>query len=90
MNVLAINSSPHKDNVNTAMILNPFQDGMKEAGADVELYCTSDLKIDPCLGDLSCMIRTPGRCIHGDDMTRHLPKVNQADYHRICLASQLR
>jgi multimeric flavodoxin WrbA len=37
MNVLAINSSPHKDNVNTAMILNPFQDGMKEAGADVEL-----------------------------------------------------
>lgn len=79
MKVLAINSSPHKEKGNTALILNPFLEGMQEAGAEVELFYTSDLKIDPCKGDLSCWIRTPGRCIHEDDMTWLLPKVTQAD-----------
>jgi multimeric flavodoxin WrbA len=45
MNVLAINGSPHMDDGNTAMILNPFLDGMKEAGANVELIYTRKLKL---------------------------------------------
>ena len=40
MKVIAINSSPNMDKGNTAAILNPFLDGMKEAGAEVELYFT--------------------------------------------------
>lgn len=32
MKVLAINSSPRMDRGNTALILNPFLEGMKEAG----------------------------------------------------------
>lgn len=83
--VLAINSSPLKDKGNTALILNPFLDGMKEAGAEVELYYTRDLKINPCLGDLSCMFRTPGKCIHEDDIIWLQMKVRQADV--IVLAS---
>lgn len=42
MIAIAINSSPHKENRNTVLILNPFLEGMKEAEADVELYFTSD------------------------------------------------
>jgi len=38
MNVLAINGSPHMDDGNTAMILNPFSEGMKEAGAVLVNY----------------------------------------------------
>lgn len=79
MKVLAINSSPHRDKGNTALILNPFLKGMKEAGAEVELFYANDLKINPCKGDFSCWIRTPGRCIHDDDMAWLLPKVTQAD-----------
>lgn len=79
MKVLAINSSPHRDKGNTALILNPFLKGMKEAGAEVEIFYANDLKINPCKGDFSCWIRTPGRCIHDDDMTWLLPKVTQAD-----------
>jgi len=78
-NVLAINGSPNKDRGNTAQILNPFLEGMREAGADVNLYYTEDLTINSCKGDLSCYILTPGRCIHDDDMTWLLPRINEAD-----------
>jgi multimeric flavodoxin WrbA len=40
MKVLAINSSPRMDKGNTALILNPFLEGMKEAGAEVDLFYT--------------------------------------------------
>ncbi|PKL59533.1 MAG: flavodoxin family protein [Methanomicrobiales archaeon HGW-Methanomicrobiales-4] len=79
MKVIAINSSPHKDTGNTAVILDPFLQGMKEAGAEVDLYYTDDLTISSCRGDFSCMAMTPGKCIHDDDMRWLVPKMEQAD-----------
>lgn len=79
MKALAINSSPRKGKGNTALILNPFLEGMKEAGAEVELYYTSDLKINPCQGDISCWLKTPGECIHKDDMSWLILKITQTD-----------
>lgn len=79
MKVLAFNSSPNMDKGNTALILNSFLKGMKEAGADVELFYTKTLKINPCLGDFSCVIKTPGQCIQKDDMQTIYPKLNAAD-----------
>lgn len=79
MNVLAINGSPHMDDGNTAIILTPFLDGMKEAGANVELFYTRKLKIGPCNGDLSCWFKNPGRCGQDDDMQMLLPKFKEAD-----------
>jgi multimeric flavodoxin WrbA len=79
MNVLAINASPHKNKGNTALILSPFLEGMSAAGADRELIYTSDLQIHPCNGDLSCLFRPDGRCIHRDDMDRIIPKIRDAD-----------
>ena len=54
MKALAINGGPHMDDGNTALILNPFLEGMKEAGANVEPFYTMKLKIGPCNGDMSC------------------------------------
>lgn len=85
MKVLAFNSSPHKDKGNTALILNPFLDGMKEAGAEVELFYTIDLKINPCYGDFNCWTKTPGRCFQKDDMSMLYPKIEHAEI--IVLAS---
>jgi multimeric flavodoxin WrbA len=79
MNVLAINGSPHMDEGNTALILNPFLDGMREAGADVELFYTRKLKIGPCNGDMSCWFKNPGKCGQDDDMQMLLPKIKEAD-----------
>jgi multimeric flavodoxin WrbA len=79
MRVLAINSSPRKDKGNTALILNPFLDGMKEAGADVELIYAVDLKINPCYGEFNCWTKTPGICSQKDDMPMINQKMSQAD-----------
>ena len=79
MKVLAINGSPHMDNGNTALILDPFLEGMKEAGANVDLYHTRNLKIGPCNGDMSCWFKNPGKCGQDDDMKMLLPKFKEAD-----------
>lgn len=77
--VLAINSSPKKDKGNTSLILDPFLDGMREAGADVELYYTRDLKINPCSGEFHCWVKQPGECYQRDDMQQLYPKLKEAD-----------
>jgi multimeric flavodoxin WrbA len=79
MKVLAINSSPNMDTGNTARILGPFLEGMSEAGADVEVLYTRKLDINPCYGEYSCWLKTPGKCFQKDDMEKVLPKIGQAD-----------
>lgn len=77
--VLAINSSPKRGKSNTSLILNPFLDGIKEAGADVELFYTRDLEIKPCTGEFNCWMKHPGECYQQDDMKQLYPKLEEAD-----------
>ena len=79
MKVVAINSSPNMDKGNTALILDPFLEGMREVGADVELFYTSKMKISPCQGEFNCWVKTPGKCFQKDDMQMLLPKLAEAD-----------
>jgi multimeric flavodoxin WrbA len=79
MKVVAINSSPKMGNGNTALILDPFLDGMRTAGAEVDLFYTKKLKINPCEGEFSCWLKTPGECFQTDDMAKLLPKMRDAD-----------
>jgi len=79
MNVLALNGSPHMDDGNTALILKPFIEGMKEAGAKVDVFYTKKLNIGPCNGDMSCWFKNPGKCGQNDDMQMLLPKLKEAD-----------
>jgi multimeric flavodoxin WrbA len=79
MKVLAVNSSPKTDKGNTARILDPFLEGMKEGGADVELFFTKKLDIKPCQGELNCWLKTPGECFQDDDMGKLRPKFAEAD-----------
>jgi multimeric flavodoxin WrbA len=67
------------DNGNTALILNPFLEGMKEVGAEVELFYTRKLKINPCRGDFICWLKTPGECWQKDDMQMLYPKLREAE-----------
>jgi multimeric flavodoxin WrbA len=79
MKVFAINGSPKKNNSNTSVILNPFLDGMREAGADVEIVHAKSLDISPCLGCGTCIFKTPGQCVQKDDMGELFLKLITAD-----------
>ena len=76
---VAINFSPKMDKGNTALILNPFLDGIREAGAEVELFYDRKLQINPCRGGLNCYRKTPGVCWQKDDMQMLYPKLGEAD-----------
>jgi len=79
MKVLAFNASPRGDRGNTALILNPFLEGMREARADVELFYNKKLKINHCQACFNCWLKTPGICSQKDDMRWLLPKMREAD-----------
>lgn len=73
MKVLALNSSPRKDEESyTAMMLKYLVEGMREAGAEVEVANLREKKIKNCIGCFTCWSKTPGQCVHNDDMTNDL------------------
>ncbi len=79
MKVLALNSSPGGSKGNTALILKPFLEGMKNENADVTYYDLKDLNINMCRACVSCWFRTPEVCSQSDDMKWLLPKIKEAD-----------
>jgi multimeric flavodoxin WrbA len=74
-----INGSPRMEKGNTALILTPFLEGMKDAGANTELVYAKRLKINPCIGDFQCWFEKVGKCIHKDDMQTIYPKLRMAN-----------
>lgn len=79
MKLLAFNASPRKTGGATEVIMNRFIEGAKEAGADVERHYVTDLMINGCKGCFSCWWKTPGQCVHRDDMDWIIPKMADAD-----------
>jgi len=73
MKVLALNSSARagKDS-KTGMMLDALVAGMRECGAQVEVVHLKDKKMRVCAGCFTCWTKTPGQCIHQDDMTGEL------------------
>ncbi|MEM2110706.1 MAG: flavodoxin family protein [Candidatus Bathyarchaeia archaeon] len=77
--VVAINGSVRMEKSDTAMLMEPFLEGMKDAGASVELFYVKRLNIKPCIGDFHCWYTKPGECIIPDDMQILYPKLRSAD-----------
>jgi len=79
LKVLVINSSPRKNRGATGGILTHFVEGMRNAGAEVDIIYTRDLDIGDCRGCFNCWTSTPGRCIQEDDMSDVLTKFAESD-----------
>jgi putative sterol carrier protein len=81
MKVIAINSSPRADGTSkTGIMLDALTKGMVEAGADVETIPLRRKKVNHCVGCFTCWTKTPGVCVHKDDMTNEVyPKWLAAD-----------
>lgn len=77
--VVGINSSPQMDKGITVLILTPFLEGMRDAGAEVKLFYTKKLKINPCQGEFYCSLKKPGECFQKDDMQMLYPNLYEAD-----------
>ena len=79
MKVIAINGSPHGDKGNTELILSPFLEGMRAAGAEVNVFHAKTMTVHPCQGEYACWFRTPGKCFQEDDMQTLVPELLTAD-----------
>ena len=79
MKVLVINGSAREEKGHTAKVLDPFIKGMKQAGAQVELLYSKQLKVHPCTGEFDCWHRNPGQCYINDSMQEVYPKLKEAD-----------
>jgi multimeric flavodoxin WrbA len=78
--VTVVNGSPKMDKGNTAFLLSPFITGMQKAGASINLVYASSMQIIPCsCGQMVCWSRTPGICIHNDEMSDLYPSLKQSD-----------
>jgi len=65
---------------NTAMVLNPFVEGMMDAGSHVELFYASRLKVKPCAcGTMYCWTEMPGECCIKDKMELLYPRLKESD-----------
>lgn len=81
MKVLSLNSSARTGDVSkTEILLDCLVEGMRDGGADVEVVNLRKKKIKYCIGCFTCWTKTPGTCIHKDDMTNDLfPKYLACD-----------
>lgn len=81
MKVLALNSSPRGEGQSkTHLMLDNLVTGMREAGAEVEMVELRKKTIRNCSGCFTCWTKTPGACIHNDDMSSELlPKFIESD-----------
>jgi len=81
MKILVLNSSPRSyDQSKTALLINQLVKGMRGAGAQVELVELRKKTVRNCSGCFSCWTKSPGVCIHKDDMTNELyPKWLESD-----------
>jgi multimeric flavodoxin WrbA len=73
MKILALNSSARVGNGSvTEIMLNHLVQGMESAGAEVEVINLHQKKIRYCSGCFTCWTKTPGSCIHRDDMSKEI------------------
>ena len=77
--MLVINGSPRKERGYTYFYLQPFVEGMKKAGANVELISLQEYEIKLCTGCWNCWIKGTGQCILDDDMQLLIPKHDGCD-----------
>lgn len=77
--VVVVSGSVRMEESDGAVILTPFIDGMRAAGATVDLVYVKRLNIKPCMGDFQCWDEIPGVCRIRDDMQVLYPKLKAAD-----------
>ena len=74
-----INGSPRGAAGNTEILIRAFLEGAAKADDTVDTVYLKDKKIEHCTGCFTCWIKTPGICMHKDDMPAILERLRKAD-----------
>jgi len=79
MKVLLLNGNPHQQNKKFDEWLDQLAAKLVEGGSEVSAVKLREKKIAFCIGCFSCWIKTPGICVHNDDMPTILAGYVTAD-----------
>ncbi len=79
MKALVVYGSPRHKKAASYRIGHRFAEGLERAGVDVDEIILSKQTIKHCIGCYTCWTKTPGKCIHKDDMAENLPKLQKAN-----------
>lgn len=79
MKILILNGSPNLDKGATGTILTALEKGLKTEKPEINTKFVYQLNIKPCQGCFTCWTKTPGKCIHKDDMEKILPIIAESD-----------
>ena len=77
MRVTIIEAGELGDHTTTAA--RAISDELAVEPVDTRLFSLSSLTIKPCLGCSACMVRTPGQCVHRDDVAMILKELLASD-----------
>jgi len=76
MKILALNASPRKNKGTTDILLDHF---LEATDAETTKHYITDLDIKGCMGCFNCWTKTPGKCIHTDDMQMIIQQYAESD-----------
>jgi multimeric flavodoxin WrbA len=79
MKVIVINAAPRMETGNTQVVLNPFLVGLRQEGTQLDMVLLGKKNIKRCAGCFTCYVKTPGKCVHEDDMPGLVERVRNAD-----------
>ncbi|MCK4790699.1 MAG: flavodoxin family protein [Anaerolineales bacterium] len=79
MKITVFNGSPRGKKGTTNVMVEEFLAGASEAGAGVENIFLVEKEIGHCLGCVACWVKTPGECVHNDDMGELIEKFMGSD-----------
>ena len=79
MRVAVFNGSPRGSAGNTGAVVRAFLRGTARAGAQTSEVSLIEKNVAHCTGCFHCWFKTPGRCVHRDDMDELLELYRRSD-----------